>query len=312
MIPSAPNSVQQFPSNPISCRQTSIFTTGIGAKSEVTKQHAPLMEYPYPYGNLGVPKSKTECNSDVCNNLGKRRLFTYYEDCLLTQAAIAFHEVSWNQISQCVPGRSPRQCRDRWMNYLKPSLTFEPWTNTEDELLVSLVNKYGTHWTKMSSSFPSRSKNAIKNRWYWLIKYRIQVLPGKKSDEINSKSESSEEYALTKQLVEKGDIASQNYFNEKTGEMNNNLAENEDSSGIESQGNEKNTYVLLSEQESAKIKRKLKKRPKSKDSLFNTGIESQSENSVTGLPTTGIVASDPLSFMDTPFEIDFNAEEINW
>lgn len=123
------------------------------------------------------------------NTQNKRKSFTPTEDHLLTQAAIACFETSWNTIATYVPGRTPRQCRDRWMNYLKPGLKFDPWSKKEDEKLVSLVNSYGTHWTKMISFFPGRSTNAIKNRWHWLLNNYIGI-EGKNQLPSNSESKS--------------------------------------------------------------------------------------------------------------------------
>lgn len=116
------------------------------------------------------PNSQGNLNS-------KRKFFTKHEDHLLTIAAIKYHQESWNSIAQCVPGRTPKQCRDRWVNYLQPTLKFDPWSENEDQLLVSLVNMHGTHWTKMKNHFPNRSSNSLKNRWYWLIKNQIQIIP---------------------------------------------------------------------------------------------------------------------------------------
>lgn len=111
----------------------------------------------------------------------KRKLFTELEDHYLTIAALKYNQKSWKKIAQCVPNRTPKQCRDRWMNYLKPSLKFDPWTEKDDELLVSLVNSYGTHWTKMIEHFPNRSTNSLKNRWYWLIKNEVKSVSIDKS-----------------------------------------------------------------------------------------------------------------------------------
>ena len=103
----------------------------------------------------------------------RRRFFTQEEDLLLTNAAIQYNEKNWANIAKNVPGRTPRQCRDRWMNYLKPNLKFDPWSKEEDALLTSMVNSYGTHWAKIVAHFPGRSTNAIKNRWNSSISKRI-------------------------------------------------------------------------------------------------------------------------------------------
>lgn len=120
-------------------------------------------------------KSDESSNQNSSENK-KRKYFTEEEDQLLIAAAISYNQSSWNTISQHIPGKTPKQCRDRWMNYLRPSLKFDPWTNQEDNLLISLVNIHGTHWTKMKQYFPGRSTNSIKNRWYWLIKNKVGII----------------------------------------------------------------------------------------------------------------------------------------
>ena len=112
----------------------------------------------------------------------KRKYFTKQEDELLKVAAMLYGERSWNLIAESVPGRTPKQCRDRWVNYLQPSLQNNPWSKEEDKLLLSLVNTHGTHWTKMKSNFPNRSSNCIKNRWYWLTKKPEKSTTDKKID----------------------------------------------------------------------------------------------------------------------------------
>lgn len=113
----------------------------------------------------------------ISKMLNKRKYFSQKEDRLLTNAVLKYKQETWNDIALHVPGRTPKQCRDRWVNYLQPSLKFNPWTFNEDDLLVSLVNEYGTHWTKMKFAFPNRSTNMIKNRWYSLLRDHVKEIP---------------------------------------------------------------------------------------------------------------------------------------
>lgn len=129
------------------------------------------MNYYYTFASTNHKKSSEKDDKPV----QKRNFFTEEEDHLLTMAVIKYKKERWSTIAKYVPGRTPKQCRDRWVNYLQPSLTFDPWTKKEDELLLSLVNTYGTHWSKMMSSFPNRSTNSVKNRWYWLLKNEVKL-----------------------------------------------------------------------------------------------------------------------------------------
>ena len=138
------------------------------------------------YANPSHPQSPSEFSGNKVPNRQNisnttRKYFTKKEDHMLTEAALKYKQEKWNIIAQYVPGKTPKQCRDRWANYLRPTLHFGPWTENEDQLLVSLVNKYGTHWTKMKSQFPERSANCIKNRWYWLRKNNVRMMTLDKS-----------------------------------------------------------------------------------------------------------------------------------
>ena len=136
-------------------------------------------------------QQSNEDHNDQPSNEGniqntKRKLFTKEEDNLLTMAAFKFNQGSWNDIAKFVPGRTPKQCRDRWTNYLQPSLKFDPWKNSEDKNLISLVKSNGTHWKKMKRYFPGRSTNSLKNRWHWLMNNQEKLLLNKSMMKINN------------------------------------------------------------------------------------------------------------------------------
>lgn len=154
--------------------------------SQTKSQSNPPIRISSPTPSPPAASNQSQYSADEYKNEAqkssnlKRNFFTKDEDHLLTRAAIKYKQSSWNKIAQCVPGKTPKQCRDRWTNYLQPSLNFEPWSSQEDQLLISLVNKYGTHWTRMKKHFPNRSTNSMKNRWYKLIKNQEKAINSKK------------------------------------------------------------------------------------------------------------------------------------
>lgn len=103
--------------------------------------------------------------------------FTPDEDEKLKHLANKYGTRSWSLISTYLEGRTPKQCRDRYSNYLFPGFFKGEWTNEEDCLLFKLYNEFGPKWSKIKKSFPDRSSNSIKNRWYYFLRKNNEFLP---------------------------------------------------------------------------------------------------------------------------------------
>ncbi|OHT16621.1 Myb-like DNA-binding domain containing protein [Tritrichomonas foetus] len=99
-----------------------------------------------------------------------RRNFTKEEDQWLNYLVEKFGTKNWNQIAEFMPMRNARQCKERFLSYLSPSINLNPWTAEEDALLIKMYNEYGPKWVKISKSFDGRSDNNLKNRWYTHLK----------------------------------------------------------------------------------------------------------------------------------------------
>jgi hypothetical protein len=69
-----------------------------------------------------------------------------------------------NPFTGRLPGRTARQCRERWAHYPNPGVRPDPWTAAEDRLLIEMVNEEGFAWATIAHWFRGRSDNAIKNR----------------------------------------------------------------------------------------------------------------------------------------------------
>ena len=96
--------------------------------------------------------------------------FTHEEDQMLRMLVYRFGSKDWQSISKMMGSRNPRQCRERWNNYLNPKLSQLPWSMEEDILLANKYAEFGSHWSKISKFFPNRSDNAIRNRWCLLLR----------------------------------------------------------------------------------------------------------------------------------------------
>jgi hypothetical protein len=65
-----------------------------------------------------------------------RLQFTSAEDAALVDLVHEIGLSDWDKISARLPGRNPRQCRDRWFNYLSPDVQNRPWTAEEEQRLL--------------------------------------------------------------------------------------------------------------------------------------------------------------------------------
>jgi hypothetical protein len=64
-----------------------------------------------------------------------------------------------------MPGRNARQCKERWTNYLCPTLNTNSWKPEEDRLLVQKRMELGAKWVKIAQFFPNRTDAMVKNRY---------------------------------------------------------------------------------------------------------------------------------------------------
>ena len=99
-----------------------------------------------------------------------RSKFTKDEDEMLRNVIDRFGEEDWNIIAKNMPGRNVRQCRERWCNYLSPSLNKTKWKVSEDNLLMKKVSEIGKKWVQISKFFHNRTDQMLKNRYNVLIR----------------------------------------------------------------------------------------------------------------------------------------------
>ena len=120
--------------------------------------------------------------------------FSYEDDEVLRKLVAEFGENKWVVIAEHMPGRNPRQCKERWMNYLCPTLNRSPWSPEEDRLLIAKQKELGSKWVKISQFFENRTDAMVKNRFQVLKRKELkeQELQARREQYLaSSASESS-------------------------------------------------------------------------------------------------------------------------
>ncbi|GBF59623.1 Myb-like DNA-binding protein [Trichophyton mentagrophytes] len=87
------------------------------------------------------------------------------EDQTLLQLVSSQGPNNWVRISQHMKYRSPKQCRERFHQNLKPTLNHDPISAEEGLIIERLVSEMGKRWAEIARRLGNRSDNAVKNWW---------------------------------------------------------------------------------------------------------------------------------------------------
>ncbi|CAD8091038.1 unnamed protein product [Paramecium primaurelia] len=82
--------------------------------------------------------------------------------------------------------RTPKQVRERWMNYLNPKLNKTNWTQTEDLQLLTNIVKNGKRWSQLSTILQGRTENQVKNRFKSLMQKIYKDEEDEELDELQA------------------------------------------------------------------------------------------------------------------------------
>jgi myb proto-oncogene protein len=100
---------------------------------------------------------------DPIINSGK---WTVQEIAKLTDAVTEHGGNNWAAVAVMVPGRTNRQCRQRWVDSLDPIITTGKWTVEEDARLTDAVKEHGeNNWTAVAAMVPGRFDKQCRRRW---------------------------------------------------------------------------------------------------------------------------------------------------
>ncbi|ESP04994.1 hypothetical protein LOTGIDRAFT_156241 [Lottia gigantea] len=107
----------------------------------------------------------------------KHSKWTPEEDVRLMLAVKLLGSKDWTSCSKYIPQRNASQCRERYCNYLDPSLKLgKPFSYQEDKRLLQLVKEFGAGcWSKMVPYMPGRTDHHLLTRYKKLQQWKSTV-----------------------------------------------------------------------------------------------------------------------------------------
>ena len=100
------------------------------------------------------------------------------EEATLQEQVRLHGQKSWSLISRSLPGRTGKQCRERYLNHLRPDIKRQSWTSEEELVLAEGHARLGTRWSSLVHLLPGRTENQIKNHWNATLRCKGRLRAG--------------------------------------------------------------------------------------------------------------------------------------
>lgn len=108
---------------------------------------------------------RSRVESESQDEYVKKGTWSEEEDKLLLSLVQEGRDFKWSEIALQVPGRSAKQCRERWSCNLDPRINRSSWSPAEDRLVLKLQQELGNRWAQIATYLSGRTENAVKTRY---------------------------------------------------------------------------------------------------------------------------------------------------
>ena len=122
-----------------------------------------------------------------------KRSWSLFEDNRL-RMLINQHGLDWKTVTEHMPDRTTKQCRERWTNVLNPALVKTDFSEKEDQLIIEMQAKIGNRWSEIAHMLNGRSDVSVKNRF---AKLKLQTNKKSPTPKIYYNPEREAAIALT-------------------------------------------------------------------------------------------------------------------
>ncbi len=106
------------------------------------------------------PKEKIFLIKKVIN----QKKWTKEEDLDLINLVQKYKGKKWKEVASFFHNKTPLQCFSRYKR-IKPGINKGTWKKDEDNLIISLIEKYGKSWSKISKIIQTRNGKQIRDRY---------------------------------------------------------------------------------------------------------------------------------------------------
>ncbi|CAD5229306.1 unnamed protein product [Bursaphelenchus okinawaensis] len=154
----------------------------IDTLTEITK--VPWVNWDVVSEKLKAERSPFQCFEkyvELQKKNQEKKPWTSDEDDKLVRLVETFkfgNDVNWGRVAAQIPNRNSRQCMLRYTQSLDQSLKRGRWSEAEDLLLTTAVNKYGPQdWYRIANQVPARSALQCRARWINNLDYKRSSNP---------------------------------------------------------------------------------------------------------------------------------------